>query len=104
MATNLNRPNELKTGGDARLVVGVFHERDELEAALEDLRSAGFTSEQIGVLARDKGDWTNEYGDRPDEDAKDTVSGAAAGAATGAGLGGLWKEEKKYIKTDHKKY
>jgi hypothetical protein len=41
-------------------------------------------------LARDKGDWTNEYGDRPDEDAKDTVSGAAAGAATGAGLGGLW--------------
>jgi hypothetical protein len=83
MDTNLNQPN------DSRLVVGLFHERDELEAAIADLRSAGFGNEQIGVIARDEGNWSTNDAELESE-ASDTFSGAAAGAATGAGIGGLW--------------
>lgn len=71
------------------LVIGVFYTRNRLETALDDLRSAGFSNDQIGVVARgDSGDWV-----APDSDESDTpavAAGAATGAVAGAGLGGIW--------------
>jgi len=64
-------------------VVGVFDNRAEADRAVDDLRSAGFRAEQIGVAVRndDKAD--------PDETASKMATGAATGALAGAGVGGL---------------
>lgn len=71
------------------LVIGVFYTRDRLETALADLRSAGFSHDQLGVIARgDSGDWTEPAMDT--EDGPAVAAGAATGAVAGAGLGGIW--------------
>lgn len=71
---------------DARnLVAGVFYTRSEAEQAINDLRSAGFADDNIGMIARDSsGRIVNERGG-------ETMAGegAAAGAVVGAGAGAL---------------
>ena len=72
-----------------KTVVGVFHSQDKADAAVLDLNAAGFSYEQIGVVARsdvDSGDWS----DPTNRDASAAEEGAVAGAAVGAGVGGLW--------------
>lgn len=66
-------------------MVGLFHKTIAAERAIRDLKDAGFTDQQIGVLMRD-----------PDQErrlAEDTGTrageAAAAGAVTGGVLGGL---------------
>lgn len=67
------------------VVVGVFEDRAAAQQAVRELRHAGFTEEQIGVVARDSaGGIENEV------DGGNATAGAVAGAATGAGIGGLW--------------
>lgn len=70
--------------------LGVFTTRSETEAALEQLRDAGFPMNKVSAIARDA--------DRDDEiagvDVKDPVGnkadeGAATGAVTGGALGGI---------------
>jgi len=69
---------------DRATVVGVFATRSEAEAALRDLRAAGFKDDQIGMVARNaKGEMVNESGETYAEE------GAAAGAIAGAGIGTL---------------
>jgi len=66
-------------------VVGVFTDRRQADAAVDDLRRAGFRDDQIGMAARDdKGTstTTKEKGTYVEE-------GAVAGAVAGAGVGGL---------------
>jgi len=67
-------------------VVGVFSSRDEADRAVSKLLKAGFTRDQIGVIAR------NAEGNASAQtvgDNDNAGSGAAIGAATGAGVAGL---------------
>jgi hypothetical protein len=73
----LNNPGST-TG---RTIVGLFRERPDAEAAIQDLKDAGFTNEQIGVAMRDQS--------QQRELAEDTGTNAASGAATGAVSGGV---------------
>jgi hypothetical protein len=91
----ISNPNQRPSPSQTTLrdtVVGVFYNREKAEAAFEDLRSAGFANEDIGVLSRtDNSSWT-DYG--PTNTAKDpgtaAADGVATGALAGAGIGGLW--------------
>jgi len=67
-------------------VVGVFQSRAAAEKAVDDLRQAGFSNDEIGFVARDaKGEVKAEG---PAQGAH-TGTGAIAGAAAGVGVGGL---------------
>jgi len=69
-------------------VVGVFHNLRDAQAAVRDLKAAGFRDDEIGVLGPGDHD-----GDRTTESADGgthAAEGAVAGAATGAGIGALW--------------
>ena len=71
--------------GTSNHVVGVFYTRPEAEAAIRDLRTAGFADDRIGMLARDaEGHMVTEKGS-----ATLAEEGAAAGAVVGAGAGAL---------------
>ena len=65
-------------------VVGVFASQGEAQKAIAELRRAGYTENQIGVVSQHgDGSATADSGSKFEE-------GAAAGAATGAGIGALW--------------
>lgn len=66
-------------------IVGVFYTEHEASRAIEDLKSHGFLTEDISVIARNKRDVeaiSDETGTKAPE-------GMASGAATGGILGGL---------------
>jgi hypothetical protein len=67
-----------------RTVVGLFPHRSQAEAAIRDLRSAGFQQEHIGVAVQEH----LEQGDLLD-DAIEVPEGAAKGAVSGGLAGGL---------------
>jgi hypothetical protein len=68
------------------IVVGVFHDRAAAQQALRDLKQAGFSEDQIGVVAR------HEEGEVALEtpSGANMAAGAGIGAAAGAGIGALW--------------
>ena len=68
-------------------VVGVFNERSEADRAIDDLVTAGFRNDQIGVITRDPQGKT--VAKKEGEAQTQAASGAAAGAVAGAGIGGL---------------
>src|SRR5688572_33356900 len=72
------------TATGRRTVAGVFASVAEAERALNGLKAAGFTPEQVSVVAKDTGA-TRDLAERTDMGAE----GAAAGAATGGVLGGI---------------
>jgi hypothetical protein len=84
-----------------RTVVGLFKDRSRAEDAIRDLKNAGFTNEQIGVVTRDRKDRTEDESrsaarvdrDDPgkivDETAAGLAEGATVGAVTGGVIGGL---------------
>lgn len=70
-----------------RRAIGVFPHRRDAEAALTELRDAGFSMNQVSLIAKDSTGGTGAganlgHGNKADE-------GAKAGAATGGALGGL---------------
>jgi len=67
-------------------VVGVFEDRRQAQLAIEELKRAGFTDAQIGVISREGDDASTTT----DETGSHVVEGAATGAAAGAGVGALW--------------
>jgi len=66
-------------------VVGVFHNREDAEHAIDELHRLGFHDEEIGFAVRG-GDHTTTT---TTEKASDTGSGALSGAIAGAGIGGF---------------
>jgi uncharacterized membrane protein len=82
-------PNEPDTTG--RTVVGLFNDRRHAEAAIRDLKAAGFTEEQIGVAWQSTEGEAHIVGDSQVGEAGQTQSGefAAKGAVSGGVLGGL---------------
>jgi hypothetical protein len=73
--------SDMGTTGTRRTIVGVFDSGSNAEMALNDLRDAGFSPDQVSIVARD----TREAG----EIAERTGAEGAAGAGTGAVLGGI---------------
>jgi uncharacterized membrane protein len=67
--------------GGRKVVAGLFTEREAAVAAIDDLKGAGFSPDDVGIAMRDKG----QQGDL----AQETGAKAAEGAATGALGGGL---------------
>ena len=65
-------------------VVGVFSDTSRAEQALNGLKDAGFTPEQVSVVAKDKQD-VAQMSDNTDM----VANSAAGGAVTGSVLGGL---------------
>ena len=66
---------------------GLFYSRDEAEAAVRDLRDAGYDMDRVSVIARDADkidghETTEEIGNKADD-------GAKTGALTGGALGGI---------------
>jgi len=73
-----------RTGVGTSTIVGVFDGADRAERALNGLKDAGFTPEQVSVVAKDRQD-TQQLAENTDM----AGEGAASGAATGGMLGGL---------------
>jgi uncharacterized membrane protein len=70
--------------GAQQTVVGVFGDTGRAERALNGLKDAGFTPEQVSVVAKDKQD-VAQMSDNTDM----VAEGAAGGAVTGSVLGGI---------------
>ena len=70
------------------VAVGVYDDRDEVRRVLFELRKAGFTDSQIGLVTRDaEGTATVDSVETAPDHLGD---GAVAGATAGVGLGALW--------------
>ena len=67
------------------MVVAVFDERDDAQDAVNDLKNAGFSGEDIGLVAQNR----EEAADMAHESGTKAGEGAVAGAVTGGLLGGL---------------
>lgn len=66
-------------------IVGVFDNEAQVSRTLEDLKAAGFTEQDISVIAKD-----HEEIERIEQETDmDTAEGMASGAATGGVLGGV---------------
>lgn len=74
------------------VAVGAFESQRDAQAAVRELRDAGFTEEQIGVVAHNSETDEADYAGRaaPSSGDSKAAEGAVAGAATGAGVGALW--------------
>ncbi|MBA3555852.1 MAG: general stress protein [Gemmatimonadales bacterium] len=68
-----------------RTVVGLFDSRGRAEAAIRDLKAAGFAEDQIGVAMQDRSEQQNLM----DETGSQAAEGAAKGAVSGGVVGGL---------------
>ena len=70
-----------------RVVIGVFHDREQAEQAIQDLHRIGFREDQIGFLMRDG---APPEGSVPTEDLIDQSEGSAtAGTIAGGVVGGM---------------
>lgn len=69
--------------------VGVFDSATAASGAIHDLRDAGFSDTEIGLLARDD-EGRPEVRPFRELEGNQAARGAAVGAAAGAGSGALW--------------
>lgn len=70
-------------------VVGVFNDHARAQQAVNALKRAGFTDDQIGVIGRDsRSSGTGTSSD--DQSETYAAEGATTGLAAGAGIGALW--------------
>jgi Heat induced stress protein YflT len=67
------------------VIAGLFTDRDEAVAAIEDLKAAGFRPEDVGVAMRDR----TAQGELVEDTGTKAAEGAAAGAVGGGALGAL---------------
>jgi hypothetical protein len=68
-------------------IVGVFDDPRKAQQAVNDLRRAGYSEDQIGVVSHNR-DGSAKVGDGAT--GSKAEEGAIAGLATGAGVGALW--------------
>jgi len=76
-------PDSTAPSSTSRTVVAFFKDRVNAESAVQDLRAAGFTDDQLGIATRQE---IEAEAGRPATDAGST---AVTGAASGGVLGGL---------------
>jgi hypothetical protein len=68
-----------------RTVVGLFARRRDADAAIRDLKAAGFRDDQVGIALQDR----EEQGDLLEPTRAKEAEAAAAGAVSGGLVGGL---------------
>lgn len=89
--THISRSKMMSTA-TCTTAVAVFANRTDADAAITALHQAGFTSSEIGVVARN-GEGTartrKATSTSTESEAEDAGEGALAGAVAGAGIGGL---------------
>ena len=73
---------------ERKTILGVFDDRVQAHRAIEALKRAGFTDQQIGMTARDDQRVTAADADTSDESY--AGEGGVAGLAAGTGVGALW--------------
>jgi uncharacterized protein (TIGR02271 family) len=71
-------------------VVGVFEDRADAQKAINELKRQGFREDQIGMVASDPTQREDAAEEKGTTETGHAGTGAIAGAATGAGVGGLW--------------
>ena len=71
-----------------RTVVGMFTNRPDAEAAIRELKAAGFGDDRIGVALQDQED-QREVRDLLEATGREAAGGAAKGAVSGSLVGGL---------------
>jgi heat induced stress protein YflT len=69
-----------------RTVVGMFTNRPDAEAAIRELKAAGFADDQIGVALQDE---QRDLRDLTETTGHEAAEGAAKGAVSGGLIGGL---------------
>lgn len=79
----------VRTKTERMSVVGVFNNLRDAQAAVRDLKAAGFRDDEIGVLGPGEHDETMRTTESADGGTH-AAEGAMAGVATGAGVGALW--------------
>src|SRR5690349_7131253 len=67
------------------VIVGMFRNRSDAEAAIRDLRTLGFNEERIGVAMQNP----DEQATLAERTGSDVAEGAATGAVSGGILGGV---------------
>jgi len=72
------------------VVVGVFSDRHRAQEAIQELKRSGFRDEEIGVVARDEDEVAGRVAEDEGVEGSNVGKGLAIGAASGAGIGGLW--------------
>lgn len=82
--SHVERRTTMATATTTGTIVGVFEDRQKARQAIADLKKMGYTESQIGVITQGEEDSVDGATDTKAEE------GAAAGLATGAGLGALW--------------
>ena len=70
------------------IAVGVFADRRHAQAAVRELKDAGFREDQIGVIAQHTEE--SPAGAVTEEHGSHVVEGAVTGVVAGAGVGALW--------------
>ena len=91
MTTNINVSDSGSGSGMARdysgrkTIAGLFTERADAEKAINDLKSAGFRPEDVGIAMRDR----NAQNELIEDHGTKAAEGAGAGALGGGLLGGL---------------
>jgi hypothetical protein len=66
-------------------VVAVYHSQSDAQNAVRELKAAGFTEEQIGLVSQN-----HEGGFEEQMEGNQAGKGAAVGATAGLGAGALW--------------
>ena len=76
----------VRTKMERMSVVGVFDNPRDAQAAVRDLKAAGFRDDEIGIVGPGDGDGTLRSGSSVDGGTH-AAEGAATGVAAGAGIG-----------------
>ena len=77
----------MATMTETKSVVGVFDNPSQAQNAVNDLRKAGYTDDQIGVVSHDRDGRAKVIDSESETKVED---GAFAGLAAGTGVGALW--------------
>ncbi len=84
---NINT-NTTNTAGYKR-AAGLYYSRDEAEAAVRDLKAAGYDMDRVSVIAKDADKVGGHDSTRSEDVGNKADDGAATGALTGGALGGI---------------
>lgn len=84
---NINT-NTTNTVGYKR-AAGLYYSRDEAEAAVRDLKAAGYDMDRVSVIAKDADKVGGHDSTRTEDVGNKADDGAATGALTGGALGGI---------------
>jgi len=82
--TNAGTNTVTRDRSGRKVVAAVFHNRPQAERAIDALRAAGFTGQQVGVAMRDR----TESGELIKDTGTSAIEGAVSGAVGGGLLGG----------------